>query len=110
MLRFSLLSAPKIFSALADGLQWILAQKGITHLLHYLDLCGSFKGRGIKTERYFHVNLHSTWGASGDVQIGRSFHLFDFPGHQSGHRGKSAVPACEEITQAETRIDSLPPL
>ena len=37
MLPFGLRSAPKIFSAVADGLQWILVQKGITHLLHYLD-------------------------------------------------------------------------
>ena len=37
MLPFGLRSAPKIFSAVADGLQWILSQKGITHLLHYLD-------------------------------------------------------------------------
>ena len=37
MLPFGLQSAPKIFSALADALQWILVDKGITHLLHYLD-------------------------------------------------------------------------
>jgi len=37
MLPFGLRSAPKIFSAVADGLQWIMVQKGITHLLHYLD-------------------------------------------------------------------------
>jgi len=37
MLPFGLHSAPKIFSAVADGLQWILVQKSVTHLLHYLD-------------------------------------------------------------------------
>ena len=37
MLPFGLHSASKIFSAVADGLQWILTQYGITHLLHYLD-------------------------------------------------------------------------
>ena len=37
MLPFGLKSASKIFSALADGLQWILVQEGITHQLHYLD-------------------------------------------------------------------------
>ena len=36
-LPFGLRSAPKIFSAVADALQWILVQKGITNLLHYLD-------------------------------------------------------------------------
>ena len=37
MLPFGLRSAPKIFSAVADALQWILSTKGITHSLHYLD-------------------------------------------------------------------------
>ena len=37
VLPFGLRSAPKIFSALADALQWILYQKGITNGLHYLD-------------------------------------------------------------------------
>ena len=30
---------PKIFSAVADALQWILSTKGISHSLHYLDDC-----------------------------------------------------------------------
>lgn len=37
MLPFGLRSAPKIFSAVADALQWILTQRGISNLLHYLD-------------------------------------------------------------------------
>ena len=37
MLPFGLRSAPNIFSAVADALQWILSTKGITHSLHYLD-------------------------------------------------------------------------
>ena len=37
MLPFGLRSAPKIFSAVADALQWILSNKGISHSLHYLD-------------------------------------------------------------------------
>ena len=37
MLLFGLQSAPKIFSAVADGLQWIPVQKGMSHLLYYLD-------------------------------------------------------------------------
>lgn len=36
-LPFGLRSAPKIFSAVADALQFILLNKGITHSLHYLD-------------------------------------------------------------------------
>ena len=36
-LPFGLRSAPKIFSAVADALQWILIQKGVRTVLHYLD-------------------------------------------------------------------------
>ena len=36
-LPFGLRSAPKIFSALADAIQWVLCHHGITNLLHYLD-------------------------------------------------------------------------
>ena len=36
-LPFGLRSAPKIFSAVADGLAWILGSRGISGQLHYLD-------------------------------------------------------------------------
>ena len=36
-LPFGLRSAPKIFSALADSLAWILHSRGVTRKLHYLD-------------------------------------------------------------------------
>ena len=37
VLPFGLRSAPKIFSAVADTLEWILRSRGVTYLLHYLD-------------------------------------------------------------------------
>ena len=37
MLPFGLRSAPKIFNALADGLEWIIRNKGIHNVFHYLD-------------------------------------------------------------------------
>ena len=37
MLPFGLRSAPIIFSAVADALQWVLINNGISRLLHYLD-------------------------------------------------------------------------
>ena len=36
-LPFWLRSAPKIFSAVANALQWILVRKGVKTILHYLD-------------------------------------------------------------------------
>ena len=37
MLPFGLRSAPKIFCAIADSLEWILYQRGISSSLHHLD-------------------------------------------------------------------------
>ena len=37
MLPFGLRSAPKIFTAVADGLEWIMRQRGVTFVDHYLD-------------------------------------------------------------------------
>ena len=37
MLPFGLRSAPKIFSALADGLEWYLRHLGVRYVFHYLD-------------------------------------------------------------------------
>ena len=36
-LPFGLRSAPKIFTAVADALEWMVKKEGVTHLHHYLD-------------------------------------------------------------------------
>ena len=36
-LPFGLRSAPKLFNALADALEWIMRSRGLRHLAHYLD-------------------------------------------------------------------------
>ena len=36
-LPFGLRSAPLIFTALADGLEWVLQQRGVSYVAHYLD-------------------------------------------------------------------------
>ena len=37
MLPFGLRSAPKIFNALADALEWCIAMEGVEGIFHYLD-------------------------------------------------------------------------
>ena len=37
VLPFGLQSAPFIFNCLAQGLEWLAHQQGITHIHHYLD-------------------------------------------------------------------------
>ena len=46
MLPFGLCSAPKIFTAVADGLEWILRQRGIRYIDHYLDYYVTFGPAG----------------------------------------------------------------
>ena len=36
-LPFGLHSVPKLFNILADLLQWIAQQQGVSHIIHYLD-------------------------------------------------------------------------
>ena len=42
MLPFGLSSAPKIFNAVADALEWIVGKEGVRFIFHYLD---DFAGR-----------------------------------------------------------------
>ena len=37
MLPFGLSSAPKIFNALADAIEWIVSEQGVEQVFHYLD-------------------------------------------------------------------------
>ena len=37
VLPFGLRSAPKLFNAVADVVEWILRQAGVVNILHYLD-------------------------------------------------------------------------
>ena len=37
VLSFGLRSAPKVFNAIADALEWIMWRNGVEHSLHYLD-------------------------------------------------------------------------
>ena len=55
VLPFELRSAPKIFSAVADALEWILTQQGVSHSIHYLD---DFFTVGSPTSKECSNNLH----------------------------------------------------
>ena len=55
VLPFRLRSTPKIFSAVADALKWILTQQGVSHSIHYLD---DFFTVGSSTSSECNNNLH----------------------------------------------------
>ena len=63
MLPFGLSSAPKIFSAIADGIQWILQHHEIPNLLHYLDDFFLAKNP-MEVETYEHKLVH-VWSEFG---------------------------------------------
>ena len=56
-LPFGLCSAPKIFSALADGLIWMVHNQGFRHALHYLD---DFLLMGPPSSTHCKEALHAT--------------------------------------------------
>ena len=37
LLPFGLRSAPIIFTAIADGIEWIIHQRGVQNIFHYVD-------------------------------------------------------------------------
>ena len=63
-LPFGLRSAPKIFSAVADAIQWILQHHGISNLLHYLDDFIFVANNFVEAETYKHILIH-TWADLG---------------------------------------------
>ena len=49
MLLFGLRSAPKIFSAVADALEWCIHRSGVQSIFHYLDDFVAMGGAGSDT-------------------------------------------------------------
>ena len=68
--------APKIFSALADGLQWILVQNGIAHLFHYFDDLAASIEEGSRQKDIF-MSTCSRLGVCLEIS---KFHLLTFRG------------------------------
>ena len=65
-LPFGLRSAPKIFSALADGLIWILQSHGVSPSLHYLD---DFLLLGAPNSTNCASALHTTLSICGELGV-----------------------------------------
>lgn len=84
-LHFGLHSAPKIFSAISDTLEWVLRQKGISSCLHYLD---DFLTLGSPSLPECSQNLRHMQiiGYShSNTQSGRPHNIIDFLGHRTGY-------------------------
>ena len=95
MSTFGLCSAPKIFTVVANALQWILLQQGLQDLIHYLDnfsIC-----RTAWTARKCLIcgvgNMCSTWGIHSTGKAEEAGHGAQFCGHRVGLAEAVCAPA-----------------
>ena len=87
-LPFGLRSVPKIFTALADLLEWIIRKRGVDHVDHYLDdfiILGPANDSSCRRGLDVVLELCERLGvrSSGDGEARRTHHLPDVPGHRS---------------------------
>ena len=89
-LPFGLRSAPLIFTALADGLQWVLQQPGTSFIAHYLDdfitLGPSGTSQRADNQRNIIIrNLHRIGSSTGNSQMRGSLHLSSLSRYRNQH-------------------------
>ena len=79
-LPFGLQSAPKIFTAVVDAMEWVAKSKGLSNLLHYLDdfpHCGRSPLHGVcRTPYYPPGNVQGSGNSGGDGEAGGSSNMF----------------------------------
>jgi len=66
MLPFGLRSAPKIFNAVADALEWCVATEGVQDIYHYLD---DFATIGPPDSKLCSWNLHTLQAVCSDLGV-----------------------------------------
>ena len=83
MLPFGLRSAPKIFNAVADALEWCNRHQGVQHIFHYLDniiVIGAPPLPCVLKHWSPSTNYASPWSFYCGSQIRRTHHMPDLPG------------------------------
>ena len=83
-LPFGLHSIPKIFSAIADAIQWVLNQKGIRNIIHYLDYYILVTKENDKAD-YQKSQLVASSSELRTFQIVRFISVFIISGNSSGY-------------------------
>ena len=106
-LPFGHRSAPKIFSAVADVIQWNLQHHGISNLLHYLDDFIFVANSFVDAETYKHILIH-TWA---DLGVPLELSKLEGPSHASHFEAlKLTLLLCRhaypgKIIQLKARIE-----
>ena len=98
VLPFGLRSAPKIFSAFADALAWVLASAGVTWQLHYLD---DFNFLSQPGTQQCEKALHTTKETLGQLGVLIAAHKIEGPDTALTFLGIHID--CEYVTQSGSR-------
>ena len=96
MLPFGLRSAPKIFNAVADALEWCVAKQGVTHIFHYLDDFINCNGtptiRHMQSESAYSVSgMRQAWSTPSSRKTRGASHLASLFGNHDRY-GKGGTP------------------
>ena len=102
-LPFGLRSAPLIFSALADALAWIMKQKGVSFVDHYID---DFVTVGRPGAQECHNNLQMMLRTCEDtgtpVDPGKTEGPCpSVPGNRSGHNSHATETASRKVIESQ---------
>ena len=93
-LPFGLGSAPKIFTAVADTLEWIVKHEGVSSVIHYLDdflLAGSVLcARDLNNSLVFQYRYHGTTTSPPTGQARGDLSLYTWCGRATGIAGGNA--------------------
>ena len=95
-LPFGLRSAPKIFNAVADAVEWIVKQQGVDCVQHYLDAFLVIGQPGSKGLSHTARRLRPAETASGTREVGWADTLHYIPGFSTGLSEHGGTPPTGE--------------
>ena len=93
-LPFGLRSAPKIFTAIADALQWVMLQRGVTMVDLYLDDFVTMGPPGMDTCR---VNLDRILAVCSDLGVPLAMEMLEGPSQCMTFLGIEIDTACGQL-------------
>ena len=103
-LPFGLRSVPKIFTAVADALEWIVKSEGVSSVIQYLEnflLAGSPGSLECARQLNTLVFFQSPGSPSWHPKTGRPDHMPDLPLHRDRHHGAKTSPPTGQAGGAE---------
>ena len=106
VLPFGLRSAPKIFNALADGVEWITRQQGVQYLMQYLD---DFLVMGPPDGKECHEGVHTLLGVLEDLGLPIAEDKLEGPGTKLTFVGVEIDSEAMEIRLPQEKLSDPEP-